>query len=82
MVGDRKFTDNSIKGRNPMSKRLAMLMALSLVTFPLAACNDNAVDNAEEAQEEAASGDMEEANEEAAEMNRNLEQGDTTEALN
>jgi hypothetical protein len=65
-----------------MSKRLALLMALSLATFPLTACNDNAVDNAEEAQEEAASGDMEEANEETAEMNRNLAEGDTTELRN
>lgn len=66
-----------------MNRRIARVMlVLACAIVPAAACNDNAEDHAEEAREEAQSGDAEEAREEAGETERDLEQGDTTELRN
>jgi ketopantoate reductase len=59
-----------------MTRRLACAMlSLALAVVPIAGCSDNPEDHAEEAR----SGDTEEAREETSEMNRDLQQGDTTE---
>ncbi len=66
-----------------MKRRIARVMlVLACAIVPAAACSDNAEDHGEEAQEEAQSGDAEEAREEAGEAERDLEEGDTTELRN
>lgn len=65
-----------------IAKRLLTILAATLVGTSVIACADNAEDHVEEAQEEAQSGDFEEANEEMEEAREDLQQGDTTELVN
>ena len=65
-----------------MLRRLLMVLTLAGFAALPAACADNAEDNIQEAQEEAAEGDMEDAAEEMEEAERNLAEGDTTEGPN